>query len=59
MRAHYLSHSAYPIEPGDEVLTSASLYGGTTKFVRDVGPERPAKAQHRLMQHGGLHSLQN
>jgi cystathionine beta-lyase/cystathionine gamma-synthase len=26
------------IEPGDEVLASASLYGGTTRFVRDTLP---------------------
>src|SRR2546423_394403 len=26
------------VEPGDEVLASASLYGGTTRFVRDLLP---------------------
>jgi cystathionine beta-lyase/cystathionine gamma-synthase len=26
------------LEPGDEVLASASLYGGTTRFVREIAP---------------------
>src|SRR5258708_14669892 len=42
MTAHYLSHSAYPIEPGDEVLIHAGA-GGTglllTQFPKAPGPQ--------------------
>src|SRR6185503_6572172 len=26
------------LQPGDEVVASASLYGGTTRFVREIAP---------------------
>jgi cystathionine beta-lyase/cystathionine gamma-synthase len=48
------------LEPGDEVLASASLYGGTTKFVRDLLPRLgfrgrlvPPADLHRLSDHAG------
>jgi cystathionine beta-lyase/cystathionine gamma-synthase len=48
------------LEPGDEVIASASLYGGTTKFVRDLLPRLgfrgrllPPSELPRLSAHAG------
>jgi len=42
MTAHYLSHSAYPIEPGDEVLIHAGA-GGTGLLLTQLAKARGAR----------------
>ncbi len=42
MTAHYLSHSAYPIEPGDEVLIHAGA-GGTGLLLTQFAKARGAR----------------
>ena len=42
MTAHYLSHSAYPIQPGDEVLIHAGA-GGTGLLLTQLAKSRGAR----------------
>jgi NADPH2:quinone reductase len=42
MTAHYLSHSAYPIQPGDEVLIHAGA-GGTGLLLTQLAKQRGAR----------------
>jgi NADPH:quinone reductase len=44
MTAHYLSHSAYPIQPGDEVLIHAGA-GGTGLLLTQFAKSRGARVQ--------------